>query len=469
MSGTYERLREIGRGGMATVYLARQTDLDRLVAIKVLNREILSDEEYVRRFIREARIMAKMNHPHIVAVIESCFSGAECYIVTEYVDGGDFRRLLGPGPLSLQRKLRILLTVAEALRYAHELGVVHRDVKPSNILLTAALEPKLADFGIATALWGQTTHLTTTHQAIGTVDYIAPEQNEDARHVDGRADQYSLGVILYITVTGRKPAGAFRPPVELVAGLPPQLNTLIMKCLQTRPQDRFKNTINLCTELSQVLDDWSGTETAPASAMPRPDQSESPTRIDKPSLDERLRRLRAASLAERTQLKAGLLESVATADEPNLLQALESEQGYLRDAVIEALAQLKSRSACAPLIRLLGDPAVCKAAAAALGEIGCHEAQEPLLQLLLSDSEAAWSALLPLGRLGTVRAVKGMSRFLRSEHKWVRELAVEALGAVGHADARPHLKAAAEHDTDPGVRARAKNILWRLNHEGNTR
>jgi tRNA A-37 threonylcarbamoyl transferase component Bud32 len=464
MSGTYERLREIGRGGMATVYLARQTDLDRLVAIKVLNRETLLDGEYVSRFTREARIMAKMNHPHIVAVIESHFSDSECYIVTEYVDGGDFRRLLAPGPLPLPRKLRILLTVSDALQYAHAMGVVHRDVKPSNILLTSTMEPKLADFGIATALWGQNTQLTATRQAIGTMDYIAPEQGENARHVDARADLYSLGVIFYILVTGRKPVGAFPPPADLVSSLPKRLNALIMKCLQPHPQDRFKSAANLSSELRQILDDWNATDVL--SSPPRPESvCEQPTRVSGTSVEERLTRLRNASLAERTQLKANLLDAAAPGDVPRLLQALDTEQGYLRETVVEILGRLKCKEACISLIRLLGDPAICKTVAAALGEINCRDAEEPLLRLLLSESEAAWAALLPLGRLGSKRALKGMVRFLRSGHKWVREQAVEAIGAIGNADAREFLETAAERDPDSGVRARAKNILWRLKNE----
>ncbi len=464
MSARYIRIREIGRGGMAVVYLARQEGLDRLVAVKVLLPETMHDADYVRRFVREARLTARLRHPHIVTVIESHVSADECFIVTEYAEAGDFGRLLGPGGPPLREKLGILLHVAEALEYAHGQGVVHRDVKPSNILLTAELAPKLCDFGIATALWGQTPQLTRTHEAMGTLDFIAPEQKEDARRVDARADQFSFGVLLYITVTGRKPLGAFPPPLDLVPGIPPRLNALVMRCLQPRPQERFPSTAALVGDLRQLLE--AGAWLEGAAGVP-PAGADQPT-VARPGegLESGLRKLQNASLGERTALRARLLESVGAADVPRLLLALEREQGFVRETAIQALGRLGARSACAPLLRLLGDPELCKPAAAALGDIGCPEAEGPLLQLLQSGSEAAWSAMMPLGRLRSVRALKPISRFLRSEHKWVRELAVEALGAIGHPESRPHLEQAAGHDGDAGVRARAKNILWRLNHEG---
>lgn len=212
MNKYYKRLREIGKGGMANVYLARQMSSNKLVAVKVLKDIVLYDDDYIKRFFREARITAKLTHPNIVGILESNYSEGLCYIVTEYIDGGDLRGILKNFDISLRRKLEVINKVIKALDYAHQQGIVHRDVKPSNILLTKTLEPKLCDFGIATALWGQESRFTRTDETIGTIDYIAPEQKESSKDVDFRADLYSIGVLLYQVVTGRKPQGRSRLP-----------------------------------------------------------------------------------------------------------------------------------------------------------------------------------------------------------------------------------------------------------------
>jgi serine/threonine protein kinase len=459
----YFTLRELGRGGMATVYLAKHESGSQLVAIKILNHEMLSDHELVQRFFREARIIARLHHPHIVEVLASNAAPDTCYIVTEYVDGGDFKRVLADRALSLNGKLAVLLKIVAALDYAHENGVVHRDIKPSNILMTRAGEPKLADFGIATELWGQSTALTRTNESLGTIDYIAPEQRENAKHVDARSDIFSIGVVLYQCITGQKPVGAFPQPIERVPEIPAALNQLVMKCLQTSPSNRFKSGRQLHDELEHILADMSVAAAHPSRSLDR--EPDLPTTIDKEHargpLDQILRRLAQTSLTEKITLKSRILETVEPGNADTLLAALPTLDGFARDVVIEALSRIKARQACPILIDLLKDPYVCKVAATALGEIGCPEAEKPLLDLLQGSQPLGYTALLPLGKLHSTQALKFMLKYLKHDLAWVRVLAVEALTMLPGADVQRHLQEVAAKDGDADVRAKAKNYLWR--------
>ncbi len=457
MSSPYVRIREIGRGGMATVYLGRRLADNRLVAIKTLNREIAGDKEYVRRFFREASLMARLHHPHIIEVLESSYEGGEGAIVSEFVDGGDLRRVLLDRTLSLPQWIPLMARVIDALDHAHAHGVVHRDIKPSNILLTRDLVPKLCDFGIATALWGQNTQLTRTDEVLGTMDYIAPEQRESARSVDGRADLYSVGVILYQLTTGRKPVGAFPPPADLVPGLDPSLSRLVMKCLAMRPEDRFASAAALREELLAVK---AGPSAPPEETHPVQGQGEE-TVVEGTPFSLLLKELCDGSLTRRITLRSHVLERAGSADGPSLLSLLESQDPFLRETAIEALARLRYLPACERLIALLGDPFVFKAAARALGEIGCPSAEGPLLAMASRINERSPAALIPLGRLKVGRALPSVARHLQSEHCWVRETALEALFLLGGNESRHLIETVARKDGSAEVRAQAKKILWR--------
>ncbi len=213
-----EILSLIGQGGMGAVYLARQLKLDRFVGLKVLPEEWGRDPAFSERFQREARALARLNHPHIVSVHDFGDAGGHFYLLMEYVDGANLRRLLQSGPLEPRLALQMVPQICDALQYAHEEGVVHRDIKPENILLDNRGRVKIADFGLAKLVGPSRASftLTGTHQVMGTLDYMAPEQRSRPQEVDHRADIYSLGVVFYEMLTGELPLGASprrrRPP-----------------------------------------------------------------------------------------------------------------------------------------------------------------------------------------------------------------------------------------------------------------
>jgi len=242
----------IGQGGMGAVYKARQRGLDRLVALKILPPDAEHDSSFAERFEREARALAKLNHPNVVAVHDSGRMGDLFYFVMEFVDGVNLREALQAGELSPQQALAIVPQICDALQYAHDAGVVHRDIKPENVLLDTQGRVKIADFGLARLL-GQAddASLTGTHQVMGTPRYMAPEQLEGAHTVDHRADIYSLGVVFYEMLTGELPLGRFAAPSQKVR-IDLRLDEVVLRTLEKEPQRRYQHASDLKSDIQSI-------------------------------------------------------------------------------------------------------------------------------------------------------------------------------------------------------------------------
>jgi Protein kinase domain len=230
-----------GQGGMGAVYKARQVKLDRLVALKILPPEWGKDPAFAARFAREARALAKLSHPQVVAVHDFGDADGLYYLLMEYVDGDNLRQRLQAGRVPPREALAVVTQVCDALQYAHEEGVVHRDIKPENILLDRRGRVKIADFSLAKLL-GRTLvdlPLTASQQVMGTWHYMAPEQIERPLQVDHRADIYSLGVVFYEMLTGGLPLGRFAMPSQKVA-VDPRLDEVVLRALEKEPERRYQ-------------------------------------------------------------------------------------------------------------------------------------------------------------------------------------------------------------------------------------
>jgi len=249
-----EILELLGQGGMGAVYKARQKQLDRLVALKILPPEVGQTEAFAERFTREARSMAMLNHPHIVTVHD--FGHTEeglYYFVMEFVDGTDLRRVIQAGELRPDEALVIVPQICEALQYAHEEGIVHRDIKPENVLLDKKGRVKIADFGLARLLDRPATAYTLTQagQRMGTPHYMAPEQIEHPHEVDHRADIYSLGVVFYEMLTGELPLGRFAPPSQKVQ-VDVRLDEIVLHTLEKEPERRYQHASEVKTDVETI-------------------------------------------------------------------------------------------------------------------------------------------------------------------------------------------------------------------------
>ncbi len=243
----------IGAGGMGAVYKARQEGLDRVVAIKILPEEFGHDVKFSLRFTREARTLAKLNHPNIVALYEFGNVADTYYFLMEYIEGSTLREVVKSGGLAPEQALAIVPHLCDALQYAHDQGIVHRDIKPENILMSIDGAIKIADFGLARILGNEDQQgtLTATHQVMGTPRYMAPEQLEGTHRVDHRADIYSLGVVIYEMLTGELPIGRFAAPSAKVA-IDVRLDDVVLRTLEKEPQRRYQRASEIKSDMQFI-------------------------------------------------------------------------------------------------------------------------------------------------------------------------------------------------------------------------
>jgi WD40 repeat protein len=263
----YEILGVLGRGGMGVVYLAGQTKLKRLVALKMILAGANAGPQELERFRLEAEAIARLQHPNVVQIYEVGEYEGKAYFSLEFVDGGSLRNTLTGTPLPAREAARLVETLARAMHAAHQLGVIHRDLKPANVLLTNGGVPKITDFGLAKQR-GQDSGQTHTGQIMGTPSYMAPEQAAgNVKTIGAAADIYALGAILYELLTGRPPFKAASvldtleqvrtqepvPPSQLQPKTPRDLETICLKCLQKEPAKRYDSAASLADDLQRFL------------------------------------------------------------------------------------------------------------------------------------------------------------------------------------------------------------------------
>jgi serine/threonine protein kinase len=252
LASKYEIIAEVGRGGNATVYQAIQKNLERKVALKILLPHLVNDQEFLDRFHMEAQSIAKLRHPNIVTIFDEGNENGIHFMAMEFLEGPDLHRLIEQqGKVKVEKILEMARRIANALDYAHSYGVIHRDVKSSNIVMTPDRIAVLTDFGIAHA--GMTSKYTSAGSILGTPEFMSPEQ-ADGRPVDARSDFYSLGVVLYHALSGRFPFSGENPlvtmhkilhdeyvPIRNLVNLPPSIQHAIDRCLSRDPANRIQN------------------------------------------------------------------------------------------------------------------------------------------------------------------------------------------------------------------------------------
>src|ERR671939_1469709 len=286
VAGRYELEQLVGSGGMSSVYRAHDRLLDRRVALKILHEHYTRDDDYVERFRREARAVAQLTHPNIVTVIDRGEQDGRQFIVFEYVDGVNLKELVDEeGPLPVREAIELALPVARGLSFAHDQGLVHRDVKPQNVLIDGDGRAKVTDFGIARSL--DVDGMTITGTIMGTSNYIAPEQAR-GQPVDEQTDVYSLGCVLYELLTADVPYGGdnfvsvamrhVNDPVPHVSerrrDVPPRLDAAIARAMAKDHNERFESMADFAAELEACYGELDGQEgatmiVAPPATAPR--------------------------------------------------------------------------------------------------------------------------------------------------------------------------------------------------------
>ncbi len=273
--GTYLLIEQQGQGGMATVFKAYHAALDRYVALKVMHTAFTEDPTFLERFQREALVVAKLDHPHIVPIFDYSNEEGRPYLVMKYIEGVTLKEKLKKFRPTYREMLPIIEDVGSALTYAHELGIVHRDVKPSNVLISKEGKVYLTDFGLARMAQVSTTTLTSD-QMIGTPQYISPEQATSSPNLDYRTDIYSFGVLIYEMVVGQVPFNADTPfaiihdhiytplplPSILNPSCPESIERVLLKALAKDPTDRYKDVNTMVRAFRGAIRQLDGTQVA---------------------------------------------------------------------------------------------------------------------------------------------------------------------------------------------------------------
>ena len=305
LSGRYEVLKRVGSGGMADVYMAKDHKLNRNVAVKVLKSEYVEDEKFLKKFETEAQAVARLSHPNIVNIYDVGIEDGINYIVMELAEGITLKEYIRKkGYLSPKETVEISTQIASAISHAHKNHIIHRDIKPQNILVSDTGIIKVTDFGIAKATSSNT--VTSTATAMGSVHYISPEQAK-GRFCDEKSDIYSLGITMYEMVTGHVPfdhengvtialmhlQNEITPPSQIRDGIPDSLEKVILKCTMKKPEERYQTADDLIADLRLVFEDTSGGYVGVVPAIDDSptimiDQNELTQRINTPKKDQKI-------------------------------------------------------------------------------------------------------------------------------------------------------------------------------------
>jgi hypothetical protein len=455
--GSFYLVEQIGSGGMSDVYLGIDPRTREKRAFKILGKRASMWSSAYGRFIREVDIIRDLSHPGIIKVMDNGVLDDCYYYSMEFMPGGNLIRRIERGKMQIEAVINLFTPICNAMAYAHERGVIHRDLKPANILLNAAGEPVISDFGIAKMLDLERTPLTKSGEILGTIAYLAPEQRFSSKTVNRRADVFALGVILYEMLMGFPPLGKFPWPLEVQPNFPEFLQSLLEKCLAIDPENRFEHAGMLLAQLEKWQEHPSAKffeaaqPSSPRRLIPAEDTVIPSAKTDR--IESWFRILRAGTTRERLAVVREMVEKMTPAEAKSIVKLYAEEGDRVRWGLIRALGELRIEAATQLILSDLNSPFHTECAIEALGKIGAFEAYNSIREFVAEHPESAMIALVPMARTGKQKAIRNLQQYLGSDMAVLRQAAVRALASIESVESLQILKEHLCLETDEKVRA----------------
>ncbi|HTY62159.1 MAG TPA: protein kinase [Acidobacteriota bacterium] len=452
-------MERIGAGGLSEVYLGINPKTRERRAYKIWGRCPSIGPSTYARFMRQVDMIRSLSHPGIIRILDYGMLD-ECYFFSmEYMPGGNLRRRIGHGRIPAETAIARMLPVCAAMAYAHECGVIHGHLKPSNILFSQQAESIVSDFGIGKDLNFEKNTLTQSGEIMGAIAYLAPEQRFSAGKVNRRADVYALGAVLYEMLMGFPPLGNFPRPADVDEGFPVFLQSVLDKCLATDAEERFEHAgylqleLEKCSEqplpgirtLNPVIDPTKKTF-AIGDPAPMP-----PIKSDR--IESWFDILRRGTTRERLTVVREMVDRILPSEAKTIVKLFPEEGDRVRWGLIRVLGELKIEAATTLILSDLKNSIHTECAIEALGKIGADEAYLPIREFITEHPESAITGLLPLARTGKQRAIKFIQNYLNHEVASVRQAAVHALASIRSAESLQALKEQLCLECDEEVRS----------------
>lgn len=466
--GNFYLVGKLGSGSMSGVYLAIDPKSRQKRAFKISEKRIRKFSSEYTRFLREVELIRSLEHPSIIKIFDKGVLDDCCYYSMEHMPGGNLECTMGCRRKDIRSAVALFLRICLAMAHVHSRGIIHRNLKPSNILLDCNGQPVVSDFGIAKSIAIERTALIQSGKILGTIAYLAPEQKFDTKQVDQRADVYALGAMLYEMVMGFPPLGKFPWPSEVLKGFSGPLQSILEKCLAIKPENRFAHAGLLAVELEkcEVSGDFNDSEIS-AQAVSTRDSTEitgyMPKKKDR--IEKWLNILRTGTTRERLTVIREMVDTIESSEVNAVLKLYTSENDRVRWGLIRVLGDLKVPAATPLIINDLGSPFHAECALEALGNIGSREAFHEIVRYLESNPENARIALIPMAQTGGTRAIPLICRYLTHETTVLRQTSVRALAGIKSVESLQALKDRSRFENDEKVRRSLDHTVCSLESE----
>jgi len=452
--GSFYLVERLGCGSTSEVFLAIDPQTREKRVFKIFGKCASIRSSPPARFLRETDIIRRLSHPGIIRIFDIGIVENRCYYAMEYVPKGDLKRLMARGRIPLTAASELFSGICEALAHAHARGIIHRNLKPSNVLINPDGSPVVSDFSIDKAVRPERDLL---RQVLGAIAYQAPEQRFTSQKPSQREDVYALGAILYEMLMGFPPLGKFPWPADVQPDFPEALQAVLHKCLAVEAGRRFEHAVRLRSELAKCGELICGKGLTPAGAFVDKDFAPAggadSLQLKTDRIEAWFRILRTGNARERLAAVRHMIDKIDPAEAKAILKLYSEEEDRVRWGLIRVLGELKIQAATPLILNDLRNPFHTEYALEALGKIGSDEAYNEIREYVVEHPENAVNALIPLARTGKQRSIRNLRRYLRQENAALRQAAVRALAAVACEESLRVLKEHLCDEEDEGVRS----------------